>query len=72
MAKGFTTDGELGSLRSKVGSPSGAPRMNRGPGAHTRGTKDAASPKNTGAGYADGNTRKSNYTPKNNGGGSGY
>ena len=63
MAKGFTTDGELSSLRRGVGGPSGSPHMNRGPGDHTRGEKpDTSSTKNNGAGYADGNCNKRNRT----------
>ena len=52
--------------RKDVGAPSGPPIQNKGPGDHTRGSKPNASPKNTGAGYADGNTSKSNYVPKKN------
>ena len=58
MAKGFTTDGERGSLRNKVGSPSGKPIQNKDTSSHSRGTKDAGNAHNPGDGYADGNTKK--------------
>lgn len=53
--------------RANVGKPSGQPyRTGRSLG------KSGGGQRNDGAGYADGNCHKSNYVPKNNGGGSGY